>query len=127
MKLDFTEQMSWCSPRWQVMVPYNYTVFLDNAKELVAEKKVSMSRIDDAVARILRVKFEMGLFEKPYADKSLQSYLGAPVSTNLCCCKCPKHSMEDQMAFGIHVKVCTITYSTCGQGALTFFGSKAPH
>lgn len=91
MKLDFTEQMSWCSPRWQVMVPYNYTVFLDNAKELVAEKKVSMSRIDDAVARILRVKFEMGLFEKPYADKSLQSYLGAPVSTNLCCCKCPKH------------------------------------
>ena len=62
------------------MVPYNYTGFLDVAKQLIAEEKVSISRIDDAVTRILRVKFEMGIFEKPYADKSLENYLGAAVS-----------------------------------------------
>ncbi|KAG0599955.1 hypothetical protein M758_12G190900 [Ceratodon purpureus] len=60
-----------------IMVPYNYTGFLDVAKQLIAEKKVPMSRIDDAVTRILRVKFEMGLFEKPYGDKSLKNYIGA--------------------------------------------------
>lgn len=62
------------------MVPYNYTGFQAVAKQLIAEKRVSMSRIDDAVTRIVRVKFQMGLFEKPFADKSLQKYLGASVS-----------------------------------------------
>ena len=78
------------------MVPYNYTGFLDVAKQLIAEKKVPMSRIDDAVTRILRVKFEMGLFEKPYGDKSLKNYIGALVSTILCCYKLyPTVSTED--------------------------------
>jgi len=78
-----------CFWYWQIMVPYNYTGFITVAKQLVAENRVSLSRIDDAVSRILRVKFQMGLFEKPYADKSLQSYLGASVSqcfTTLFCC-----------------------------------------
>lgn len=35
-------------------------------KELVEEKKIPMANIDDAVARILRVKFRLGLFEEPY-------------------------------------------------------------
>jgi beta-glucosidase len=35
-----------------------------------------MSRIDDAVRRILRVKFTMGLFEHPYADTTLAGELG---------------------------------------------------
>lgn len=34
--------------------------------ELVNEGKVSMQRLDDAVARVLRVKFRLGLFENPY-------------------------------------------------------------
>lgn len=59
-----------------VMVPYNYTGFITVAKQLIAEKKVPMSRIDDAVSRILRVKFQMGLFEKPFADKSLSKLMG---------------------------------------------------
>ena len=46
------------------MVPYKYT-FCDYLVELVNEGEVSMSRIDDAVSRILKVKFELGLFEKP--------------------------------------------------------------
>ncbi|PKA52284.1 beta-glucosidase [Apostasia shenzhenica] len=37
-------------------------------------------KIDDAVRRILRVKFTMGLFENPYADLSMTGELGKKVS-----------------------------------------------
>ncbi|HEY8402307.1 MAG TPA: glycoside hydrolase family 3 N-terminal domain-containing protein [Cytophagaceae bacterium] len=47
------------------MVPYDFA-FSEHLVELVKEGQVSMSRIDDAVRRILRVKFRLGLFEKPY-------------------------------------------------------------
>lgn len=47
------------------MVPFNF-YFADYLLELVNEGEVSMERIDDAVRRILRVKFLLGLFEKPY-------------------------------------------------------------
>ena len=40
----------------------------DYGRELVAQRKISMQRIDDAVRRILRVKFRAGLFENPYVD-----------------------------------------------------------
>ncbi|HVP00357.1 MAG TPA: glycoside hydrolase family 3 N-terminal domain-containing protein [Bryobacteraceae bacterium] len=43
------------------MVPERYREFIKDLKELVAEGVVPMSRIDDAVLRILRVKFAMGL------------------------------------------------------------------
>ncbi|MBC7913152.1 MAG: glycoside hydrolase family 3 C-terminal domain-containing protein [Pyrinomonadaceae bacterium] len=46
------------------MVPLDYT-FCDALIALVKEGKVSMSRIDDAVSRILKVKYELGLFEIP--------------------------------------------------------------
>ena len=41
----------------------NYVEFITDLKALVAEGKVSQARIDDAVRRILRIKFQMGLFE----------------------------------------------------------------
>lgn len=47
------------------MVPFNFD-FADYLLELVNEGEVPMERIDDAVRRILRVKFLLGLFEKPY-------------------------------------------------------------
>ncbi|KAL8509609.1 hypothetical protein ACS0TY_016728 [Phlomoides rotata] len=59
-----------------VMLPYNYTEFIDGLTMLVKNKFVPMSRIDDAVQRILRVKFTMGLFEHPLADYSMAKYLG---------------------------------------------------
>lgn len=59
-----------------IMVPYNYTGFIDELTSLVNKKVVPISRIDDAVERILRVKFVMGLFENPMADLSLASQLG---------------------------------------------------
>jgi beta-glucosidase len=42
----------------------------DNAQQLLAEHRVSMGRIDDAVRRILRVKFRAGLFDHPYVDQA---------------------------------------------------------
>ncbi|PHT46468.1 hypothetical protein CQW23_15626 [Capsicum baccatum] len=60
-----------------VMVPNNYTEFIDTLTQLVKDNVIPMSRIDDAVKRILRVKFTMGLFENPLADLSLVNQLGS--------------------------------------------------
>ncbi|XP_076908720.1 uncharacterized protein LOC143565719 [Bidens hawaiensis] len=60
-----------------VMVPLNYTEFIDGLTYLVQNKFIPMSRINDAVRRILRVKFTMGLFENPLADYSMTKYLGS--------------------------------------------------
>jgi beta-glucosidase len=43
------------------------TLIRDFGAELLAQGRISMRRIDDAVRRILRVKFRAGLFEHPYA------------------------------------------------------------
>eukprot|EP00268_Persea_americana_P027652 TRINITY_DN26982_c0_g3_i1.p1 TRINITY_DN26982_c0_g3~~TRINITY_DN26982_c0_g3_i1.p1 ORF type:complete len:634 (+),score=113.54 TRINITY_DN26982_c0_g3_i1:208-2109(+) len=59
-----------------VMVPYNYTDFIDDLTIQVKNKVIPMTRIDDAVRRILRVKFTMGLFENPMADLSFVDELG---------------------------------------------------
>jgi beta-glucosidase len=49
------------------MVPYDYT-FYTYLIELVKEGKVSMARVNEAVHRILRVKYELGLFERPVGN-----------------------------------------------------------
>ena len=49
------------------MDPYNWD-FCPLLKQLVEEGEVPMSRIDDAVARVLRLKFRLGLFDTPYTD-----------------------------------------------------------
>ena len=41
-------------------------IYLDHIKELLDEGKVKISQIDDAVRRILKVKYELGLFDDPY-------------------------------------------------------------
>jgi beta-glucosidase len=56
---------------------HNYAEFIADLKDLVAAGKVSEARIDDAVRRILRVKFEMGLFENAYTDPALISQIGS--------------------------------------------------
>ncbi|KAL8255756.1 hypothetical protein R6Q59_030823 [Mikania micrantha] len=60
-----------------IMVPYNYTEFIDGLSYLVTNKFIPISRIDDAVKRILRVKFVMGLFENPLADLTMAKHLGS--------------------------------------------------
>ncbi|XP_020579699.1 uncharacterized protein LOC110024215 [Phalaenopsis equestris] len=59
-----------------IMVPYMFKEFISNLTSLVASGAVPMSRIDDAVSRILRVKFALGLFESPMADFSFMAELG---------------------------------------------------
>ena len=46
------------------------TNFVDFGPQLVQQHLVPMSRIDDAVRRILRVKFRAGLFDHPYVDQA---------------------------------------------------------
>ncbi len=62
------------------MEPTKYREFFRHLKELVEEGTVPMSRIDDAVFRILRVKLAMGLMDKAYAgrgDPELQEKFGS--------------------------------------------------
>jgi beta-glucosidase len=42
----------------------------DFGKQLLADHRISMARLDDAVRRILRVKFRAGLFDHPYVDQA---------------------------------------------------------
>lgn len=65
------------------MVPFKYTEFIDDLTKLVKNSIIPMDRIDDAVARILLVKFTMGLFENPLADFSLVNELGSQVSQSV--------------------------------------------
>lgn len=55
----------------------SYLDFMRLLKELVKEKKVEIARIDDAVRRIVKVKYEMGLFENPFVDLSLAATVGS--------------------------------------------------
>ena len=59
------------------MVPNDYS-FADYLVALVKEGAVPQSRIDEAVRRILLVKFELGLFDKPMPDASLKAKFGLP-------------------------------------------------
>lgn len=62
------------------MEPTRYREFFGHLKALVEEGVVPMSRIDDAVIRILRVKFAMGLMDPQrshLADRSLHAQFGS--------------------------------------------------
>ncbi|MBD0708282.1 glycosyl hydrolase [Streptomyces sp. CBMA291] len=53
-----------------VMVPMDYPRFLRTLTSEVTAGRVPTARIDDAVSRILTQKFRLGLFERPYADRT---------------------------------------------------------
>jgi beta-glucosidase len=61
------------------MVPLDYS-FADHLIALVKEGAVPQSRIDEAVGRILKVKFELGLFENAMPNAALKSKIGLPES-----------------------------------------------
>jgi len=63
------------------MVPQKYKELYADLKDLAEKGEVPMSRIDDAVLRILRVKFALGLFEpgrSQLADRKLHERFGSP-------------------------------------------------
>lgn len=61
-----------------VMVPDDYKGFIDTLLGLVRSGEVPMERIDDAALRILETKFRIGLFERPWAERSLLDSVGSP-------------------------------------------------
>jgi beta-glucosidase len=54
-----------------------YQTFITTLIDEVNAGRVPMSRIDDAVSRILAKKFELGLFEKPFTDRRNQDKIGS--------------------------------------------------
>lgn len=59
------------------MVPVDYS-FFDYLVELVNEGEVPMSRIDEAVYRILKLKFDLGLFDNAYPEPEAVANFGKP-------------------------------------------------
>jgi len=66
-----------------IMIPFgpgqqnNYVEFISILKQLAVSGKIPMTRMDDAVRRILRVKFQMGLFDHPFTDPALTAQVGS--------------------------------------------------
>ncbi|GEP36923.1 beta-glucosidase [Nocardioides psychrotolerans] len=60
------------------MEPASYQEFVTTLTSAVEGGQVPMSRIDDAVSRILTVKFDLGLFEKPLTDRTNIETIGSP-------------------------------------------------
>lgn len=59
------------------MVPYDFSFYHD-LLALAKAGEVPLSRIDEAVGRILRVKVRLNLFENPYPDKKMKEKVGSP-------------------------------------------------
>ncbi len=59
------------------MVPSAYTAFINSMIRAVESGDISSERVDDAVRRILRVKFELGLFDQPFGDPGLSAAVGS--------------------------------------------------
>ncbi|XP_059430406.1 uncharacterized protein LOC132164015 [Corylus avellana] len=66
-----------------VMVPFRYELFVKDLVSLVKEGKIPMERIDDAVERILRVKFVAGLFEFNSSDRPSLDTIGCKLHRDL--------------------------------------------
>jgi beta-glucosidase len=61
-----------------VMAPDSYREFIGSLKRHVSERRVPMTRIDEAVRRILIAKFRFGVFDHPFGDPSLLTEVGSP-------------------------------------------------
>lgn len=60
-----------------VMVPDDYKTFISTLDTEIKAGNIPMSRIDDAVTRILTAKFALGLFTQPYTDRSYTPNVGS--------------------------------------------------
>ena len=59
------------------MVPHDARRWISTLEGAIADGEVSEERIDEAVERILTVKFEIGLFEQPFAQRDLPEQVGS--------------------------------------------------
>ena len=60
-----------------VMLPGNYRKFITVVRTQVKAGKIPISRINDAVTRILNAKFALGLFSHPYTDRTYTAEVGS--------------------------------------------------
>jgi beta-glucosidase len=60
-----------------VMVPNDYRLFQDTLRAEIEAGNIPMSRIDEAVGKILEAKFALGLFERPFADRTHIEQVGS--------------------------------------------------
>jgi beta-glucosidase len=60
-----------------IMVPENWQTFVGYLTAAAQSGQIPATRIDDANRRILTQKFKLGLFEQPYADRSLAATVGS--------------------------------------------------
>jgi len=119
-----------------VMVPDHYREFIKNLKDLVQDGTVPVSRIDDAVTRILRVKFAMGMMDqKPAAPPSSFAF-GTPehraiarqaVRESLVLLKNDHHTLPLSKQARIHVagKSADDMGNQCGGWTITWQGKSS--
>src|SRR5437667_12020853 len=60
-----------------IMLPDDYKTFISTLDAEIKAGTIPMSRIDDAVTRILTAKFASGLFTQPYTDRSYTPNVGS--------------------------------------------------
>ncbi|MFA7315059.1 MAG: glycoside hydrolase family 3 protein [Candidatus Magasanikbacteria bacterium] len=60
-----------------IMTPFEYKTFLTNMQIALDNGDITQERVDDAVKRILKVKFETGLFDRPEATLEGLSVIGS--------------------------------------------------
>ncbi len=60
-----------------VMVPDNYKTFISTLDTEIKAGNIPLSRIDDAVTRILTTKFALGLFTQPYTNRTYTPSVGS--------------------------------------------------
>ncbi len=60
-----------------VMLPSRYVDFHNAMNTLVSGGSIDTARVDDAVRRILTIKFKLGLFERPFVDRSFIDSVGS--------------------------------------------------
>ena len=65
------------------MVPYDFKRFIGVVTEAVSRGDIALSRIDDAVTRILRAKFALGLFEQPHSHDAWLAHVGSSAHREL--------------------------------------------
>lgn len=66
-----------------IMLSNGYVKFLQSLERSVKSGAISMDRIDEAVGRILKAKFDLNLFEKPLTDRSYTSLIGSEEHRNV--------------------------------------------
>lgn len=66
-----------------VMLPFDYQPFSEDLQRAIATGEIKLSRLDEAVGRILTLKFELGLFDQPLTDSSNLKIIGSAAHREL--------------------------------------------